>query len=158
MMADTDYLLVTDFDFPYKKKNIIELITLLKEGYDIVVGKRSRSYFRQLPLKRKIISGLCNILRKIFLDLPMYDTQSGIKAFNKNGKKVFLETTIDRFLIDTEFILRSYKQNLLIKEINIELESYVEFSNFGLKVIKTEMDNFWKLLQLNMQLKKKSVT
>jgi glycosyltransferase involved in cell wall biosynthesis len=152
--ADTDYIIITDFDFPYAKRNIVELIDLLVDGYDVVVGKRSESYFRQLPFKRKIISQTCNLLKKAFLDLPSYDTQSGIKAFNKNGKQAFLETTINRFLIDTEFLLRSHKKQLAIKEINIELESYVRFSNFGLKVLREEMNNFFKLLHLNKKLRK----
>jgi hypothetical protein len=147
---------MTYFDFPYKKKNIVELISFLKQGYDVVIGKRSKSYFKQLPFKRKIISALCLLLKKIFLDLPTYDTQSGIKAFNQTGKKIFLETTINRFLADTEFILRSHKQDLSIKEMDIELEPYVEFSNFGLGVIRTEMNNFLKLLYLNKKLRKKT--
>ena len=156
-IADTPYTLITDFDFPYKKENIVELMNLLIEGNDIVVGKRSKTYFDHLPFKRKIISRLCVRLQKMFLDLPLYDTQSGIKGFNNSGKNIFLQTTINRFLIDTEFILRSSRKNISIKQIDIELESYVEFSNFGIKVIRTEMNNFLKLLRLNSTLKKSSV-
>jgi hypothetical protein len=152
--AETDYVIITDFDFPYAKKNIVELMDLLVDGYDVVVGKRSASYFRQLPIKRKIISETCDLLKKAFLDLPSYDTQSGIKAFNKNGKEAFLETEINRFLIDTEFLLRSHKKSLAIKEINIELEPYVQFSNFGVKVLREEMKNFFRLLYLNKKLRK----
>ena len=152
--AETDYVIITDFDFPFAKRNIVTLMDLLVDGYDVVVGKRSESYFRQLPIRRKVISEACNLLKQAFLDLPSYDTQSGIKAFNNNGKEAFLETEINRFLIDTEFLLRSHKKNLAIKEINIELESYVEFSNFGFKVLREEMNNFLRLLHLNKKLKK----
>jgi glycosyltransferase involved in cell wall biosynthesis len=152
--APTDNIVVTDFDFPYKKKNIVELIQLLIGGYDVVLGKRSESYFRKLPLKRKIISWACVLLKKLFLDLPFTDTQSGIKAFNKAGKQMFLQTTIDRFLADTEFILRSYNQRLYIKEMDIELEPYVEFSNFGVNVIRNELVNFLRLIRLSKKLHK----
>ena len=155
--AETDNVIITDFDFPYAKKNIVELMDLLADGYDVVVGKRSKSYFRQLPIQRKVISETCNLLKKAFLDLPSYDTQSGIKAFNKNGKEAFLETTINRFLIDTEFLLRSHKKQLAIKEINIELESYVRFSNFGFKILREELTNFYRLLRLNWKLRKGAV-
>lgn len=153
-MANTPYTLITDFDFPYKKNNIVDLVMELKKGSDIVIGKRAKSYFRQLPLKRKIISKACVLLNKLLLDLPLYDVQSGIKGFNEIGKEVFLQTTIDRFLIDTEFILRASKKPLSIKEINIELEPYVGFSNFGMGVIKTELNNFRKLIYLNKKLKR----
>jgi len=152
--AKSDFIVVTDFDFPYKKKNLVELMIRLTEGYDVVVGKRSKNYFKQLPFRRKIISWFCILLKKIFLDLPLYDTQSGIKAFNKNGKDIFLQTKINRFLIDTEFILLSHRNGLSIKEVNIELESYVQFSRFGFKVIKNEMNNFLKLILMNKRLRK----
>lgn len=151
--CESDFILITDFDFPYKKSHFPELIKNLQEGHEVVIGKRSKSYFQSLPLKRKFISKACILLKKLFLNLPTYDTQSGIKAFNKIGKQIFLETTINRFLADTEFILRSYKHRLSIKEIDLELESYVQFSNFGLKVIKTELGNFLRLFYLNLTLK-----
>lgn len=151
----TPYTLITDFDFPYEKENMVDLIEQLGLGYDVVIGKRSDSYFKQLPLKRKFISKVCIGLKRLFLDLPFYDTQSGIKAFNRRGREVFLTTTVERFMVDTEFVLRSQKQRLNIKETKIELENYVEFSNFGYRVLKTELLNFLRLIKLNYQLKRK---
>lgn len=151
--STTPYTLITDFDFPYAKENMVGLIEQIRLGYDVVIGKRSASYFKQLPLKRKVISKVCIGLKRLFLNLPFYDTQSGIKAFNSRGRAVFLSTTIERFMADTEFVLRSQKHRLTIEEMNIELESYVEFSNFGYKVLKTELLNFLRLVKLNRQLK-----
>ncbi len=153
-IADTPYILMTDFDFPYRNENLTELISLLKKGHDVVAGKRSKAYFARLPFKRKIISRLFILLNRIFLDLPLYDTQSGIKGFNAKGKNVFMETTTDRFLVDTEFILRSYRKNLSIKAFDIELKPDAEFSNFGIQVIKTELRNFLSLLYLTKRLRK----
>lgn len=153
-VADTPYVLITDFDFPYQHQNLITLMGFLKRGNDLVIGKRSVSYFKKLPVKRKIISKLYYLLNRTFFNLPLYDTQSGIKGFNATGKEVFLETTIDRFLIDSEFILRCHKKRLLIKVIDIELRPNVIFSNFGFSVIKTELKNFLKLLRLNSSLNK----
>lgn len=152
--ADTPYVLITDFDFPYQHQNLLTLMEYLKRGTDLVIGKRSKTYFNELPVKRKIISKIYHLLNRTFLSLPLYDTQSGIKGFNATGKEVFMQTTIDRFLIDSEFILRCHKRKLCIKVIDIELQPNVIFSNFGLKVIKTELKNFLKLLQLNSSLKK----
>jgi glycosyltransferase involved in cell wall biosynthesis len=150
--AQTPYVITIDFDFPYEKENVLELINCLLKGNDVVVGKRSARYFNSLPFKRKLISRAYSFMNRLFLELPLFDTQSGIKGFNKEGRSVFLQTTINRFLIDTEFILRAHKQNLSIKVINIELRPGIRFSDFGIKVIKTEFVNFIYLVWLNLKL------
>ena len=148
-LSQTPYTILLDVDFPYKKENIATLISLLQSNrYDMVVGKRSSSYFKQLPLKRKVMSKLFSLLNRLVLQLPLSDTQSGIKGFNEKGKAVFLQTSIDRFLVDTEFVLLGSRQGLRIRTMDIELRSGVTFSNFGSSVILTELKNFSRLLLL----------
>ena len=152
-LSQTPYTIMLDVDFPYKKENIASLISLLEGNrYDMVVGKRSGAYFSRLPLKRKIISKLFSLMNRLVLQLPLSDTQSGIKGFNERGRAVFLQTTIDRFLVDTEFVLRGSRQGLRIRTMNIELRSGVSFSDFGSSVILTELKNFCKLLLLRGKL------
>lgn len=153
-LSTTEHILTIDFDFPYQKESVKEMITLLQQGRDVVVGKRSDKYFQQIPFKRKIISKIFSLIANLFLGLPLRDTQSGIKAFNQKGKTIFLETTINRFLVDTEFILRAWKKNLSMQMIMIEPKPLLSFTNFGFKVIKTESVNFLKLLYLNKILSK----
>lgn len=150
--ACSPLVLTMDFDFPYRKESVAEMIRLLQQGYDVIVGKRSTGYYRQIPLKRKVISRIFSWLASAFLGLSLKDTQSGIKGFNERGRAAFLETTIDRFLVDTEFILRASKKNLSIRTIQIEPKADLSFTNFGMGVIKTESLNFIKLLYLNRSL------
>ncbi len=147
--------LTMDFDFPYRKESTYEMIGLLQQGHDVIVGKRSNEYFKQIPFKRKAISKIFSWLSSAFLGLPLRDAQSGIKGFNQKGRSVFLETTINRFLVDTEFILRASKENLDMKTIQIEPKPCLYFTNFGFKVIRTESGNFFKLLRLSRSLTKK---
>lgn len=150
--AHTPYVLMVDFDFPYKKENILELLTLLDKGTDVVVGRRTKQYFSQVPFKRKFISKVFSTLNRLFLDLPLYDTQSGIKGFNQKGSSIFLQTVIDRFLVDTEFLVRVHKTRLSVNIIDIELRPHITFSDFGVQVIKTELLNFLKILRLSKTL------
>jgi glycosyltransferase involved in cell wall biosynthesis len=156
-LAESSFVLITDFDFPYKTQNLIEIIRFLERGYDVVTGKRSKDYLQHMPFKRRVIFKTFVLLNRIFLDLPVHDTQSGIKGFNAKGKNMFLQTTIDRFLADTEFVLRSHKNNLAIKIIDVEVKPKTEFSNFGAKVIKTEVRNFLNLIRLNKKLNRSLV-
>lgn len=147
-LSRTPFTLTMDFDFPYQKEGIKEMIAHLQEDHDIIVGKRSVDYFHQIPLKRKVISKLFSWLAGAFLDIPLKDTQSGIKGFNIRGRQTFLETTINRFLVDTEFVLRASKKKQKIKTINITPKPGLLFTNFGFRVIKTETGNFLKLLRI----------
>jgi len=149
--AKSMYTIITDIDFPYSNKNISEIISLLLKGYDVVTGIREESYFNNLPFTRKIISKIFIFMNKFFFHLPVYDTQAGIKGFNERGKAVFLETTINRFLADTEFVMRAHKQKLSFSIIPVHLRHGVVFSNFGSSVIFTELKNFFKLIQLNIK-------
>lgn len=147
--AGTPYTITLDFDFPYKKENLATLVSLLQtDKCDIVVGRRSDRYFQQVPLKRKIMSKGFSLLNRWLLGLALSDTQSGMKGFNKRGREVFLQTSIDRFLVDTEFVLRGSRQGLAIRAMPIDLRSGVSFSNFGFPVLLTELRNFAGLLLL----------
>lgn len=147
--ADCSYTIITDIDFPYAGTNIANIISLLTQGYDVVTGRRNNSYFNNLPFERKIISKAFVFMNKLFFTLPVYDTQAGIKGFNEKGKSAFLETTINRFLADTEFIMRAHKQKLSFGIIPIHLRHNVVFSNFGSSTIINELKNFFKLIKLN---------
>jgi dolichyl-phosphate beta-glucosyltransferase len=153
-LSETPYTIMVDFDFPYEIENIATVLTDLKAGRDVVVGRRSRAYFRNLPLTRKIISRSYSLANRVFFTLPVYDTQSGLKGFNHLGRDIFLQTFVDRFLIDTEFLLRAARHQLRISVIEVQLRAHVTFSNFGWKVLKTETGNLVRLLRLNRQLRR----
>lgn len=145
--SNVDYVVLSDFDFPYGTDNIIEVIKQLLKGYEVVLAERDKQYFRNLPTKRRLVSRWYIMLSKLSLRLPVYDVQAGIKGFNSKGRKVFLETRIDRFLIDTEFVLRAVKKNLTFKVIKVSLREGVYFSDFGTKTLLTEFRNFISIVR-----------
>lgn len=151
--ATAQFTILTDFDFPYASENIIKMIDYLLAGYEIVIGKRTSEYFKSLPVKRRIISKAYMMLSRFSFQLPLYDIQSGIKGFGWRGKEVFLETGINRFLVDTEFVLRAIKKGLLVKVLDVSIKSNLQFTNFGRTVIITELKNLATLFRLNRQLK-----
>ncbi len=152
--ATTPFTILTDFDFPYAPENIITMITYLQSGYEVVIGKRNKEYFRGLPVKRRLISRSYMMLSRLSFHLPLYDIQSGIKGFGWRGKEIFLETKVNRFLIDTEFVLRSTRKGLLVKVLDVSIKKNVQFSNFGRRVIADELKNLGYLYQLNRTFKK----
>lgn len=144
----TDYCIYSDNDFPFGLGIIREMYDTLLHGADIVTGCRtSGNYFRHLPFKRKIASKGLAFVNKYLLRLPVTDTQAGIKAFNKFGKALFLQTTTDRFLFDMEFILLAGRvRDLNIREINVNITADVKMTDFSRKIMKQEFRNLIRII------------
>ncbi|MFC0185351.1 Glycosyl transferase family 2 [Pseudarcicella hirudinis] len=140
-----DLVIYTDADYPYRMENAWEMFELLSKGnYDIVVGVRDNHYYEQLPFMRKVFSLSLKYMNYIFFPkLIVKDTQSGLKGFNRNGKVVFLKTTINAFLFDMEFlVLASRRKDLKIASIPVQVRDGISFSRMSWKTIKAELLNF----------------
>jgi hypothetical protein len=111
-----------------------------------VLGHRGETYYAKTPYIRKLISKFLRWSLKTFLRLPTDDSQCGIKGFNKKGAAVFLQTKIDRFLFDLEFIKLASKTDLKIKTAEVTLKPDVVFSKVNLKILARESVNFLKVL------------
>ena len=83
---------------------------------------------------------------KRILRLKITDTQCGLKGFNAKGRTVFLQTGIDRFLFDLEFIfLASKTPNLRIEPVPVTLKPGIQFSHVSIQVLLAESMNFAKV-------------
>jgi hypothetical protein len=56
--------------------------------------------------------------------------------------------------VDTEFLLRASQKGLTVKVIDVHLRPGITFSNFGYKILKTELHNLLSLVRLQHRLKK----
>jgi len=146
--AVTDYCIYSDYDFPFGQEIVQSIYQELQNGTDIVTGRRlGGNYFNSLPFKRQIISRGLVMFNRYILRLPVYDTQAGIKGFSKYGRATFLETTINRFLFDMEFILISSRvEGMTIKEVSVSINNETVLSDFGFSVVRQEMTNLMKIL------------
>ncbi len=147
--ASAPHIITTDLDFPYQIEDLKKIFLLLKAGEDIVVGRRNPTYYASIPFRRKVISKACNALNRYVLKLPFADAQSGFMGFNKAGRNLFLRTTIDRFLVDTEFLVLAHRLQYPIKVVDINLKSGIRFSSMGWKILATEGKNFYRILRMN---------
>ncbi|MBK7130719.1 MAG: glycosyltransferase [Crocinitomicaceae bacterium] len=144
--AKYNLIIYTDIDFPYLEKSFLGVYQKLSEGYDVVPGHRGNEYYSKTPFLRKLISKFLRWTLKTFLRLPTDDSQCGIKGFNKNGAAVFLETKIDRFLFDLEFIKLASKRKLKFSLAEVELKPDVVFSKVNMRILLRESINFLKVL------------
>ncbi|MFN0014983.1 MAG: glycosyltransferase [Saprospiraceae bacterium] len=142
--ADADFVLVTDIDFPYTVESMQRVAeTLLAEG-GIAAGNRDTAYYAHVPVFRRWLSKGLRWLLRYVLRQPIDDSQCGLKGFDRTGKAIFLETTIDRFLFDLEFLMLA-NGRVPVRPVPVELRPGVVFSSVGWKILLAEGGNFLRL-------------
>jgi len=144
--SKSEFTIFTDVDFPYETDSVVEVYRQLCNGTDIVLGYREQDYYAKVPLFRKLLSKGLRWVLKSLLKLSITDTQCGLKGFNESGKKLFLATTIDRFLFDLEFVMLSSKDTTIsTAPVLVKLREGVIFSKVNMKVLLVELANLFVL-------------
>ena len=143
-----DIILYTDIDFPYTPDSIYAVYdSLAKNECDVAAGIKDDAYFEHVPPLRRFISRYLQLLIRIFLSMPVTDTQCGLKGFRSNVKPLFLETTIKRYLFDLEFIRNCFKsKKIRVKPIPVTLNENIHFRRMNYRILLPEMFNFIRLL------------
>lgn len=152
-VAETNSPLViyTDYDFPICIESMIKLIEELDKDTDIVMVSRNQDYYRVLPITRKFYSLMSKQLNRIFLRLEYSDTQGGLKGFNLKGKEIFMSTTINQFLFDTEFVYRaSLRKDVSIVNIKGTIREGIKPNRIPFRVIIKELINFYRITKIKV--------
>lgn len=146
--ADGDFQIYTDGDFPFGWQCAEEAFERLKSGADVVMGVRGADYGNALHPLRKLISKGVRRLNRFLLGMPerYLDTQAGMKAFRGAGKQAFLDTTVDTFLFDTEFILLAWDRGLRIDTVPLTLRPGLSFSKMGWRILFRELGHFLRIM------------
>jgi glycosyltransferase involved in cell wall biosynthesis len=153
--SEADLHLVTDTDFPYTLESMARVATVLRERGGIAAGNRDTAYYQKVPAFRRWLSRFLRWMLRHVLRQPIDDSQCGLKAFDNAGKAVFLETRIDRFLFDLEFLMLA-NGRVRVTPVLVQLRDGVVFSQIGWKILAAEGKNFLRLLIQNMFKKRHS--
>jgi glycosyltransferase involved in cell wall biosynthesis len=141
-------IVYTDVDFPYTTESMVKVIRPVLEGEaDLALAIRNRTYYNQLPFLRRWMSQLLRMANKKILRLHTSDTQGGLKTFSSSLRETFLQTKINRYLFDLEFIYRiSRKSEIRVKSVEADLREGIVMSRVRLSIIFDESWNFLKVL------------
>ena len=146
-ISDADFYVYTDIDFPFGYQIISQTYQILKSSKtNIVIGTRDLSYFRMLPLERRIYSFLLKELNYFITGFKIKDTQAGLKGLDNKARKVLAETKINTFLFELEFLKNSLKQGLTYEFINVRCRPRIKFTNFRFRILLKEIISLLKLL------------
>ncbi len=146
--ATGEIILYTDIDFPYTIESMIVIYQGLKNNeFEVGIGVKNDAYYAHVPVLRRAISRFLRVLIKLFLSMPVTDTQCGLKGFRRNVAPLFLQTKIDRYLFDLEFVHKCFKsKKYIVKSIPVQLNENVRFRSMDYRILLPEMINFIKLL------------
>lgn len=138
----------TDYDIPFSLPSYQHLIEALLAGANVVVGNRGSHYIGHLSPFRKCLSLGSRLLNGVLFGLPVGDTQGGIKAFDGTGRRALLDTNINTYLFDTQFVAIATRRKLRIEEVSVALrDEGIRFSKMGLRILFQESRAVLKVLQ-----------
>lgn len=141
-------IVYTDIDFPYTVESMLRVITpVLSQSADVAIAVRNETYYSQLPPMRRRMSKFLRAVNRSVLGLQTSDTQGGLKAFSREMREVFLQTRINRYLFDLEFIyILSKLPGVRLMTVESDLRDGVRMSAARLRILLGESWNFLKVL------------
>ena len=117
------------------------MITLIREGYDVVLGSRLKNC-DGMPAHKIAHNRIGNFLVWMVYGLWVTDSQSGFRAYSKKALEL-IDTKTDRYEYDSEVIREIKHHQLKFVEVPIKVR-YTEYS-MG-KVQKMNLKNGIKTL------------
>lgn len=137
-----------DTDLEISPEKIPQAVRLILNGQaDVVSGMRTYKFHPSL-LFRFILSRGYHLLVRLCLPLPLKDTETGFKFFNREKILPVLAKVEDkRWFWDTEIMALSYQANLKIKEIPVLFKKRLDKKS-SVKLFQDSLDYFKKLIKL----------
>jgi dolichyl-phosphate beta-glucosyltransferase len=124
------YIIFTDIDMAYAKRNLLAVLEKLESGDPLVVGNRrlpESVYVVNNALVKYVYrrhrGGIAfNTLVRLLFGLTTRDTQSGLKGFSRGAAaRIFQQLHTDGFLFDIEIFIRSRTLGIPVSEVPVQL-------------------------------------
>ena len=136
--ASGRYIVFLDADMDLHPAQLQTFFDIMKlDDVDVVIGsKRHPNSKLNYPLGRKIISSGYFFLINLLFNLPIRDTQTGLKLFKYEVlKKIFPKILIKNFAFDLEILANVHRLGYQIAEAPVVLTSQRKYGRIGLKAI-----------------------
>jgi glycosyltransferase involved in cell wall biosynthesis len=132
------YVIFLDADMelhPAQLQTFFDIMRL--DNADVVIGSKFHPNSKiNYPWHRRIVSSVYFFLVKIMFNLPIHDTQTGLKLFKSNVlKDVFPRILVKQFAYDLEILVNAQHLGYRIAEAPVILDSKRRYGRIGLKSI-----------------------
>ncbi len=123
---NADIIITFDADGQHNYKDLSRLIDpIIKKEADFVIGSRLLKNSK-MPLDRKIINFIANIINYMLWSIRITDSQSGLRALSKNAIEK-IQIKMNKMEVSSEFFKEIKKHGLKVKEIPIKA-IYTDYS------------------------------
>ena len=126
MEASGNIVIFADGDMEIDLGTISKYIDALKLGDIVIASKKHRDSHVDVPLSRRVLSEFFNALVRLLTEVPLKDTQSGLKAMKKSAfVEIFPRLAVKRYAFDVELLAVANLYGLKIVEmpVNIKLDA-----------------------------------
>jgi dolichyl-phosphate beta-glucosyltransferase len=115
----------TDADLAYAPDQILTLLDLVEQGWDLVVGSRyaeGSTAEVSASLLRRVGGRAVNLLVRLVLAGDHADTQCGLKAFRRDvAHLLFSQARVDGFAFDVELYALAERHQLSLREAPVRV-------------------------------------
>jgi len=116
-LFDCPFVVLIDGDGQHPAYRIPELVSKLREDYDIVFT--ARGFSGQMPALKRVGNFFLTSAINIVTGMHLHDSQSGFRAFNSKSFKK-MDLTKNRYEFGSEIILETKNKSLKYCEMPIE--------------------------------------
>ncbi|MBI1911188.1 MAG: glycosyltransferase family 2 protein [Deltaproteobacteria bacterium] len=119
-----DYVVFLDSDLDLHPSQLHTLFRVMRNNRaDVVIGSKHHPKSQlEYPLVRKIISRVYALFLKVLFNLPLRDTQTGLKVFNYEVlTRVFPKVLCKRFAYDLELLVNASRLGYKVTEAPVVL-------------------------------------
>lgn len=147
-------LIFMDADLSTDLNCLNEVIELVENGYDLVVGSRFvKGAFVNRSIFRNMASRAYNLLVKLLFRDDVSDHQCGFKGFKNQSLKHVIDDIVENgYLFDTELIVRMKQKGLNLAEIPVKWQEpenrtprfslFTDGIKMGLSLVRLRL-NLW---------------
>lgn len=140
--ASGNIIVFLDSDLEIDPTQVGNLLKAMRDNdSEIAIGsKRHRGSNIAYPFSRKILSTGYYIIIRLLFNLPVKDTQSGIKAFRRDVlDKIFPKVLCKKYAFDVEILANAVRLGYKITEVPIKIV-FLRKNNMGRIKIKDILD------------------
>lgn len=117
--AQYDTVVITDADGTYPNEHMPRLVEEFGQGFDMVVGARSGSHYRESALKAPL-RALLKWLVEFTTGRRIPDVNSGLRVFSRHTVLPYLDTLCDTFSFTTSLTLAYMMTSKFVRYVPIE--------------------------------------
>jgi dolichyl-phosphate beta-glucosyltransferase len=144
----------TDVDLSYGFDDVLRIANTLRDGADLAIASRTHAESRLvLPAhlqgyvyRRHLQTMVYSLLVRLFLRLPIRDTQAGLKGVTARAANLILRYLhCDGFAFDCELLSAAFRLGLTITEVPVCVHHHDASSTTGFSSLAEMMIDVWRI-------------